>query len=410
MPVNELYEMEKMPYLTADLPGVGGVIKRYDEDFVVQEIPRYEACGEGTHVYFTIEKRGLTTHRAIGMIARALGRRDQDIGYAGLKDAHGVTRQTMSVEHIEPSKVESLTFDKMRIVSVTRHTNKLKLGHLAGNRFILRIRDTVDSPLHRAKPIFDQLVSRGVPNYFGPQRFGVRGDNAIIGKAVLCEDFDKAIALMLGRPTSKDRGEAKKARESFDAGDIELAATFWQKGFREQAKLCRALIQAKGNARKAWRSVHHSMRKFYISAFQSELFNETVARRIDRIDQLQDGDIAWKHVNGASFRVEDVATEQLRCKVFEISPTGPIFGKKMAEPTGESGEIEEAILAATGLSRDQIRSQDGKRLDGARRPLRIPVQEAQIDAGSDENGLFLRLSFALPKGSYATCLTREISK
>lgn len=410
MPLNEPYDMEKLPYLTADLEGVGGEIKRYDEDFVVEEIPRYPASGEGTHVYFTIEKRGLTTHRAIGMIARALGKRDQDIGYAGLKDAHGVTRQTMSVEHVEPLKVESLKFDKMRIVSVTRHTNKLKLGHLAGNRFILRIRNTLNSPLQRAKPIFDMLVARGVPNYFGPQRFGVRGDNAIIGQAVLCEDFDKVIALMLGKPTPMDRGDAKKARELFDAGDLEASATYWQKGFREQAKLCRALIQVKGNVRKAWRTVHHSMRKFYVSAFQSALFNESVAKRIDRIDRLQGGDIAWKHVNGASFRVDDESVEQPRCDAFEISPTGPIFGKKMAEPTGEPGEIEEAILAQAGLARDKIRAQDGKKLDGARRPLRIPIKENHIDEGTDENGSFLRLSFTLPPGSYATCVTREISK
>ena len=95
-----------LPYLTADLPGVGGEIKRFDEDFVVEELPLYAPSGAGTHVYFTIEKRGLPTLAAIQHIARALGRQPRDIGYAGMKDAHGVTRQMLSVEHVENSQVD----------------------------------------------------------------------------------------------------------------------------------------------------------------------------------------------------------------------------------------------------------------------------------------------------------------
>ena len=95
---------------------------------------------------------------------------------------------------------------------------------------------------------------------------------------------------------------------------------------------------------------------------------------------------------------------------FEISPTGPLFGKKMKEPTGSPQEIEQQALADTKLGAMQLRAQDGAKLDGARRPLRVPLQDPKLDTGTDNHGPYLRIAFALPPGSYATAVTREICK
>lgn len=402
--------VRSLPYLTAELPGVGGVIKRFNHDFLVEELPLYPASGAGTHVYFLVEKQGLTTPAAIDQVARALGRPRREVGYAGQKDAHGVTRQWFSVEHVDESRVRAIESERFRVLSVTRHTNKLKLGHLAGNRFVILIRDVVDDALPRAERILGRLRETGVPNYFGPQRFGVRGDNAAIGEAVLKGDFDLAVALVLGRPGEKDHGAARRAREAFDSGDIEESVRVWQRGFPQQARLGRDLLRCKGNAAKAWRGVDHSMRKFYISAFQSELFNQVVARRIDSLSRVSGGDIAWKHANGACFRVEQAEVEQPRCDAFEISPTGPLFGPRMTEAGGEPGSIENAVLMATGLTKDEIRATDGSKLAGERRPLRVPPHDATLEEGEDDSGRFLRLSFAMPSGSFATAVTREVCK
>ena len=399
-----------LPYLTADLAGIGGMIKHFDEDFVVDELPLYAPCGEGTHTYFVIEKRGQTTLAAIGRIARALGKRPRDIGYAGLKDAHAVTRQMLSVEHVDPARVQSLELGRIQVLSVSRHTNKLKLGHLSGNRFTVTIRDLRSLPLPLAEPVIEVLEARGVPNYFGPQRFGARGDNAQIGMAVLRDDYDLAIALMLGRPSSTDHGAMRRARELFDAGDLEAAAEAWPREFPQQARVARALIKAGGDAAKAWWAVDHTLRKFYVAAVQSHFFNQVLAERIDTIDRLQTGDIAWKHRNGASFRVEDAAVEQPRCDAFEISPTGPLFGRKMMEPGGATGQLETQVLGSSGLTKEQLRARDGTKLDGARRPLRVPLTDVQVHAGQDEHGTYLRLAFALPPGAYATSVTREVCK
>lgn len=95
---------DTLPCLTANVPAMPGAIKRRYEDFLVEEIPAYQPCGSGDHIYFTIEKRGLATMRALHDIGRALGVQSRDIGMAGLKDARAVTIQTLSIEHIDPKK------------------------------------------------------------------------------------------------------------------------------------------------------------------------------------------------------------------------------------------------------------------------------------------------------------------
>lgn len=404
--------VDDLPFLTAALPGVGGVIKRYNEDFVVEEVPLYTPSGEGTHVYFTIEKQGMTTPAAVQQIARRLGRNAHDIGFAGMKDAHAITRQMMSVEHIDPQRVAALEMARLRVLSVTRHTNKLKLGHLAGNRFILRIRETVrrvEEAEPQATAILDILVQRGVPNYFGPQRFGARGDNALIGRAVVRNDLAEAISYILGKPGPVDHGEVQKARELFDAGDYEGAAATWPRAFGEQTKWCRVLARG-GSFENAWRSVNHTLRKLYFSAFQSDLFNQVLARRIEGVDRVLVGDLAWKHRNGACFRVEDATVEQPRCDIFEISPTGPLHGRRMTEALHEPGLIEAEVLAGSGVTREELDRRGSDHFDGGRRPLRVPIDDPRVEPGKDDRGPYLELQFMLPAGSYATNVTREITK
>ena len=182
-----------IPYLTADLPGTGGRIKTKTDDFIVREIPLYPASGQGIHVYFTIEKRGISTLSAVNMIARALGRKTMEIGYAGLKDTQAVARQTFSIEHESHTRIAALELPQIRILEVTRHQNKLKIGHLAGNHFTIKIRNdqwaiaggSVADAGQKATAVLQRLATTGVPNFFGPQRFGMRGDNHQLGLSLL---------------------------------------------------------------------------------------------------------------------------------------------------------------------------------------------------------------------------------
>ncbi|MCA9252740.1 MAG: tRNA pseudouridine(13) synthase TruD [Phycisphaerales bacterium] len=401
---------EALPYLTSDLPGVGGVIKEADEDFVVEEVPLYEPSGEGTHVFFEIEKKGLTTRDAIARVCRSVGCQRRDVGYAGLKDARGVTRQVLSVEHVDPEKVLAASADRVRVLWAKRHQNKLKIGHLSGNRFVIRIRGMQADSFERAEAIVARLAARGMPNYFGPQRFGMRGTNALVGRAALLGDFERAINVLCGGPADDDSPGGKLARELFEQGDYAGSLKAWPGGHCTERALCRWMERGSLDWSKAWRSVDRAMRKLYVSAFQSELFNRVVAKRIERIGELMPGDLAWLHRNGACFAVEDLAAEQGRCDAFEISPSGPMFGKKMTQPKGEAAALEASVLEECGLELDGRFSGASDRPEGARRPIRVPVQGATCCEGEDSNGAYLELLFELPPGSFATSFVREVCK
>ncbi len=181
---------DELPYLTSDLPGIGGRIKETPEDFRVEEIPIYDPSGEGTHLYFRVEKTGVPTPAAVDRIARHMSVRPGDIGFAGLKDARAVTVQMMSLEHCEPDRLASFRDSSVRVSVVGMHTNKLRPGHLSGNRFDIRIRGVGAERLNDAKNVLAVLAQRGVANFFGKQRFGARGDTWLLGRALVTQDAD----------------------------------------------------------------------------------------------------------------------------------------------------------------------------------------------------------------------------
>src|SRR5262245_40093179 len=121
------------PLLTADLPGIGGRIKTEPEDFEVEEIPAYEPSGSGDFLYLWLEKRDLGAEYFVRQVARRLGIPADEVGTAGLKDRRAVTRQMVSVPARAEAALGRLDGDGIRVLRVSRHTNKLKPGHLRGN-------------------------------------------------------------------------------------------------------------------------------------------------------------------------------------------------------------------------------------------------------------------------------------
>src|SRR5690606_16331121 len=133
-------------------------------------------------------------------IARQLDLPTREIGYAGLKDAHAVTRQLFTIPRVSEEQVMQLTGGDVTVIWAARHRNKLRMGHLSANRFAVKIRDVQATDVVKLKPIVDQLQQHGMPNYFGSQRFGRRGDNHLVGLALLREDAAAAMAQLLGNP------------------------------------------------------------------------------------------------------------------------------------------------------------------------------------------------------------------
>ena len=214
---------------------------------------------------------------------------DKTIGYAGLKDKYAIARQWLSVPQEFSEQLKSL--DELHgaaVLETSMHKNKLGLGHLRGNRFEIRVRNVGSDWKPKADAIIAHLKSDGMPNYYGPQRFGYFNTNAI-----------NAIRLI--------RGE-----------------------------------RVPGSRR---------MHRFFLSALQSHVFNWLLKIRIERglYDKVLSGDMAQKHDTGGMFVVEDGEVESPRAQRLEISSALPIFGKKARVSSDRAGELEQEILDKFGL-------------------------------------------------------------
>ena len=170
--------------------GARATLKRLNEDFVVTELPLQPPCGEGEHLWLEVEKRGANTAFVAQRLAQAAGVKDVDVGYAGLKDRHAVARQWFSI-HLpkggapDPTRLRHPEFE---VLSQSRHVRKLRRGDLLGNRFRIVLRD-VTGDRDAVEANLEAVAARGVPNYFGAQRFGHGGANVERGRAMLAREI-----------------------------------------------------------------------------------------------------------------------------------------------------------------------------------------------------------------------------
>jgi tRNA pseudouridine13 synthase len=336
-----------LPMVTADLPGIGGQIRTVPEDFEVEEIPAYEPAGTGEHIYLWIEKRGLSADWLVNRLAQALGIDQRLIGMAGLKDRHAVTRQWISVPATIADRLSQVRIAGLTILRVSRHTNKLRAGHLRGNRFRIRIRQVHPEAPARLPRLLARLKQTGLPNYYGEQRFGKHGDTLRIG-------YD--------------------------------------------------LLQGKADPRLEQRRF---LRKLALSAVQSLLFNRYLAERFRRgwLHQVIPGDVLHNLQTGGIFLAEGTESEQERFVRREVVPTGPIYGRRMFAAQQQAAALETEILQQANLHRDMF-CQFGKLLQGTRRDALVYVDDLEASF----EGPDVVLTFSLPAGSYATVLLREIMK
>jgi len=391
--------------LTAQFPGTGGVIRQHPEDFQVDEIPLYEPCGEGDHLYLRVEKCGLTTYDLLRELANALECNERDLGYAGLKDARAITRQTVSVPLRQPEDVKRLHIRGVTILSAALHRNKLRPGHLAGNHFRIRIHQPVAEALQRAEAVLGVLLDLGVPNRFGEQRYGALGNSHRIGRAILREDFDGALDEIIGDPAEINHSGWQLAAEAYHKGDLATAIEKLPRHCRPERSLLE-MIRDGRSPQKAVRAMPRKLLRLYLSAYQSSLFDRLLDMRLASLERIWAGDLAYKHSNGACFLVTDAAVEQLRADTFEISATAPLYGYKTRLAEGPAGLLEQSLLDKEGLTLESFRLPGGLAMEGERRPLRVPILRPECIMAEGD----LLLTFSLPKGSFATTVLAEVMK
>jgi tRNA pseudouridine13 synthase len=347
------HEEGMLPYAFPDLPGCGGRIKFEPDDFRVEEVPAYTPSGEGEHVYLHVEKRGVTTHQMLAALTRAFGLPLKAAGHAGLKDARALSVQWVSLHSPRDLDMSQWPDGPWRLLEAARHPNKLRPGHLLGNRFEIKIRgvrreETVPEAM-------SWLTRRGFANYFGPQRFGRDGSNAGRGKALVL----------------------------------------------------------RGNTRG---SPHSPQARLWVNALQAELFNRVVGIRLDRlgtVGTILPGDLAVLRRNGAAFRVDSVnlSDSQARCEAGEISPSAPLFGYRVDLADEEPGGWEREVLSAESLTPSSFRLRSKRDSPkGERRPVRAFPESLKWELGWERGERVLCMCLTLPAGAYATSFLRELVK
>lgn len=312
--------VSELPYATANSLSARGKIRTVPEDFRVQELPAYPPSGQGEHVFVHFEKTRLTTQEAVGRIAAALHVDARAAGVAGQKDKHAVTTQWASFTGTTPEAAASLALENIRVLDARRHTNKLRTGHLRGNRFELRLRETDRADV--VTEVLTELGRIGVPNYYGEQRFGIGERN-----------YERALAFVTGQtPPPRDRFQ----------------------------------------------------RKLLFSALQSALFNAWLAQRIQAglYERPVLGDILRKEDTGGLFVNTDPVDAERRMLAWEVSPTGPMFGSEMRMPEGDALAQEREILERAGLTLELL-GRHAKLGEGTRRSARIRPAAWSVCAGED---------------------------
>lgn len=292
--------------------GIGGRIGPEPEDFRVDEIPLYPATGQGQHHYVRLQKRNLTTDRLVQEVARAAGVPSHEIGSAGMKDKHAVTTQWLSVPTTAKLGPEQWQLPEgIELLEATVHDNKIRTGHLLGNRFRIRLVEVGgDDAKERTERLCAALRQSHLHNYFGAQRFGFAGQN---------------------------------------------------------------LARALGWAREGARGKNRFERKLYPSVLQSEAFNRYLALRHEAgFGRLLLGEVVRLDDSGAHFVVEDLEREQARYQAGDLWLTGPIFGPKARAARDAALELELRAAEQAGIDED-IRRAVAKLGPGTRRDLRVPL-------------------------------------
>lgn len=260
-------------------PAFRGRIRSIPEDFIVEELPAFEATGEGEHLLLTVRKRGMNTAFCADRIARWAGIDPRDVSYAGLKDRHAVTTQRFSVRLPKKTAPDTALLDdaECRVLDAVWHNRKLARGALAGNRFTLVLRE-LEGDLPALETALQALNAQGVPNYFGEQRFGM-----------------------------------------------------------EQANVGKALGMFEG------RRVDRAKRSIYLSAARSYLFNHVLAQRVSAANWNTplDGEVWMLDGSKSIFGPEPLDDAiAARCAALDIHPTGPLWGAGELRSQGAVRELE----------------------------------------------------------------------
>jgi tRNA pseudouridine13 synthase len=429
--------------------GIGGVIRRSIEDFVVEEVlvdgskasvgssVKKNALGssqnKNRYLLCVLVKRNWDTISVVKAVADQLGVSVGRVQTAGLKDARAVTAQHITIEDVSTEEIQKVRAKDIDVRPVGYVRSKLSSYYLLGNSFRITI-----SSIKYSKSIIKKRVAQvveelsgigGVPNFFGHQRFGTtRPITHLVGKALIKEDFKNAAMLFLAKPSPHEHPASRQAREVLrETKDFKEALHDFPKQLRYERMMLNHLAENSDDYVGAFRRLPKKLQELFPQAYQSYLFNRFLSRRIELglpLNKAEVGDYVV-HVDRSGLpmiAMNRVVTAENLSEINHAIQTGkmrlalPLVGFKQHPSLGLQGEIEKQILEEENVETGdfKIDAMPSISLRGELRAAITPlnnfsVEEIENDQ-AESSKQKMRMSFTLNRSSYATIILRELIK
>ncbi len=420
---NDLDRSVGMEYYVTDSPGCAGAIKGSASDFTVSEVFQDFSYEGGRYLVLEIEKTNWDTHRLIREMARQLKISQKRFAWAGTKDKRAVTSQRISIMNLDDQALAGLSLPDLKIKVLGRTNRAVGLGDLLGNRFKIVIRDiSCPDPAGRLSQISEQISScRGVPNYFGLQRFGEkRPVTHLVGESLAKGRIEEAVFIYLALPFPAELEETRLARERlWEERDIREALKYFPQYLNFELAVMNYLVEHPGEYAKSFDVLSQNLKRLFVHAYQSYIFNKILSRRLADglpLHEAVEGDVVCFSKDGRPdmSRLQNADGESLAA-VNRLAERGrayvtlPLIGydTALAESCGQQGSIERKVMKDEGVTPESFLVPENTDLGspGTRRAALCHV-EPQISVEADR----ATLQFLLPKGSYATVVLREYMK
>lgn len=429
--------------------GIGGIIRQFVDDFVVEEVlvdgskaeinqsAEHQVLGsspvKNRFLLCVLVKRNWDMFQALRLIAEQLGISTNYIHFAGIKDAKAVTAQHITVAGVTAEQIQKVQIKDIKIRPIGYFRSKLSSYFLFGNNFQIAIR-AISHPKSTIKKRITKTIEEleaigGVPNFFGHQRFGTtRPITHLVGKAIVKGNFRKAVMLFLAKPSPHEHPESRQAREQLQATqDFKQALKNFPKQLRYERLMLRHLAKKPDDYAGAFRRLPIKLRELFPQAYQSYLFNRFLSRRIACGLSLVRAEVGNYVVNVERsglpmLTMHKIASVEALTEINKAIEAGkmrlaiPLIGFKQRTSLGVQGEIEKQILEEEAISQEGFKIPSVPEISG-RGELRTaitPLNNFSLNEVSEDSANAskheAKVSFTLYRGSYATILLRELVK
>jgi len=430
-PLSEEREVGIECFYTADTPGIDGKLRAIPEDFIVIEKPllpdRYD---NGLYSIIEITSRNWETNLLLKDLSKKLHISRKKITFAGTKDKRAFKTQYMSIK-APPTEILKLDINNVKIKFLYKSNKPIKIGDLIGNIFDVKVRNISleKKELNKRLKKIESIIkkTRGFPNFFGIQRFGIiRPITHLVGKSIIRGDFKQAVKHYIASPTEHEKEPERKARAFFqETEDFKEAIKLYPDHLHFEKAILNKLIETNGDYIEALKTLPFNLLTMFVYAYQSYIFNKILSERIKRdipLNRAIGGDVIIPlgkngFKEGEFIPVTDKNINKVNQEIAKgrACVTGLLVGYDPVFANGEMGEIEHKIIEKEKIYPRDFIIPDMPFLSssGSRRSLLAPLADLEWRVENDsinEGKLCVNFKFELFKGCYATSLLREFMK